>query len=86
VVIAAGPAGKYKAVTQNIFIGSSILWYALLSAAERNAWNGPVWEGWKTFHFSFSVFFLSIAVVLTVYSMLVYLWGYWGAIPARRTD
>ena len=84
VVIAAGPAGKYKAVFQNIFIGSSILWYALHSAAGRTGWNGPVWGGWRTFHFSFSVFVLSIAVVLTVYSMIVYLRGYRGAIPARR--
>jgi len=86
VVIAAGPAGKYKAVTQNVFIGSSILWYALLSLAKRRGWDGPVWEGWQSFHFGFSVFFLSIAVVLTVYSMVVYLWGYWGAIPSHRTE
>ena len=86
VVIAAGPAGKYTAVTQNVFIGSSILWYALLSAAERNGWNGPVWAGWKAFHFGFSVLFLSVAVILTVYSMIVYLWGYRGAIPARRPE
>ena len=84
VVIAAGPAGKYKAVFQNVFIGSSILWYALHSAAARNGWNGPVWSGWRSFHFSFSVVMLSIAVVLTVYSMIVYLRGYRGAIPARR--
>src|SRR5690606_18661340 len=31
VVIPAGKAGKYKAVVQNFFVGSSILWYALLA-------------------------------------------------------
>jgi CDP-diacylglycerol--glycerol-3-phosphate 3-phosphatidyltransferase len=76
VVIPAGPSGKYKAVFQNIFIGSAILWYALLAEAYRRGWDGPFWHGWTVFHFSFSVVVLSIAVVLTVYSMLVYLWNY----------
>ena len=84
VVIAAGKAGKYKAVTQNVFIGAGILWFALHSLAGARGWDGPVWEGWKSFHFAFAVFFLCIAVVLTVYSMIVYLWGYrMGLTPQR---
>lgn len=76
VVIAAGQSGKYKAVFQNIFIGSAILWYALLSASQANGWSGPVWRSWQGFHFAFSVLVLSVAVVLTVYSLVVYLWSY----------
>lgn len=76
VVIAAGPAGKYKTVCQNIFIGAAILWYALQSAARGNGWDGDFWSGWQTFHLAFSVVTLSIAVILTVYSLLVYLWSY----------
>lgn len=76
VVIPAGPAGKYKAVFQSFFIGSSILWYALLALANERGWDGPVWQGWTRFHFFFSVVVLSIALVLTVYSMGVYLWNY----------
>ena len=76
VVIAAGPSGKYKAVFQNVFIGSSILWYALLAEANLRGWDGPVWGAWTGFHFAFSVVVLSIAVILTVYSMVVYLWNY----------
>lgn len=76
VVIPAGQAGKFKAVFQNVVIGSSILWYALLAEANLRGWNGPVWRGWTAFHFSFSVVVLSIALVLTVYSMIGYLWGY----------
>lgn len=76
VVIAAGQSGKYKAVFQNLFIGSGILWYALRSASFQYEWSGPVWRGWQGFHFSFSVLVLSIAVVLTVYSLVVYLWSY----------
>ncbi|HEX6926413.1 MAG TPA: CDP-diacylglycerol--glycerol-3-phosphate 3-phosphatidyltransferase [Longimicrobiaceae bacterium] len=76
VVIPAGASGKYKAVFQNVFIGSSILWYALLAEANRRGWDGPVWNGWTRFHFAFSVVVLSVAVILTVYSMAVYLWNY----------
>ena len=84
VVIPAGQAGKYKTVFQNIFIGSSILWYALHSAARVKGWDGSFWAGWQTFHFSFSVFTLLIAVILTVYSMIVYLWGYRSLVVAER--
>jgi phosphatidylglycerophosphate synthase len=76
VVIAAGTSGKYKTVFQNIFVGSTILWYALQAEARTRDWQGELWSGWQTFHFWFSVVTLSVAVVLTIYSMLVYLWGY----------
>jgi CDP-diacylglycerol---glycerol-3-phosphate 3-phosphatidyltransferase len=76
VVIPAGPAGKYKTVFQNIFIGAAILWYALDAAARARQWSGATWETWQTVLFTVSVVTLSIAVVLTIYSMLVYLWGY----------
>jgi CDP-diacylglycerol---glycerol-3-phosphate 3-phosphatidyltransferase len=76
VVIAAGPAGKYKTVCQNIFIGAAILWYAFQSAAEDRGWSGNGWESWQTFHSAFCMILLALAVILTIYSMLVYLWGY----------
>jgi CDP-diacylglycerol---glycerol-3-phosphate 3-phosphatidyltransferase len=76
VVIAAGPAGKYKTVSQNVLIGAVILWLALWSAARDYGWDGPTWSLWQTIHFTFCVVVLSIALFLTVYSLLVYLWGY----------
>jgi CDP-diacylglycerol---glycerol-3-phosphate 3-phosphatidyltransferase len=84
VVIAAGTAGKYKAVMQNVFIGATILWYALHSAARAGGWDGAFWESWQRFHFAFCALTLSIAVVLTVYSMLTYLWGYRGGLSPER--
>jgi CDP-diacylglycerol---glycerol-3-phosphate 3-phosphatidyltransferase len=84
VVIPAGQAGKYKAVIQNIFVGAAILWFAFHSAARARGWDGTFWEGWQRFHFAFCVFTLSVALVLTVYSMLVYLWGYRGGLGAER--
>lgn len=76
VVIAAGKAGKYKTVSQNFFVGSAILWYALQVRAEQAGWAGSTWDTWLGFHFLFSVIILSIAIILTLYSMAVYLWGY----------
>lgn len=76
VVIPAGKSGKYKAVFQNVFIGAAILWYALRTLARERAWNGALWDAWQSFHFGFAVFTLAVAVVLTVYSMAVYLYQY----------
>jgi CDP-diacylglycerol--glycerol-3-phosphate 3-phosphatidyltransferase len=73
VILAAGKAGKLKAVFQNIFIGSAILWYALWSAARERGWNGEVWKYWRWFHTAFTSVALAVAVVLTVYSLYVYL-------------
>ena len=77
VVIAAGQSGKYKAFSQNVFNGAAILWLALHSAARQHGWaEQGFWAGWQVFHRVFCIVALSIAVVLTVYSMLVYLWNY----------
>jgi CDP-diacylglycerol---glycerol-3-phosphate 3-phosphatidyltransferase len=86
VVIAAGTAGKYKTVFQNIFIGTAILWYALDAAARARGWAGGGWETWRSALYTLSVVTLSIAVILTIYSMLVYLWGYRSLDAAGKTE
>jgi CDP-diacylglycerol--glycerol-3-phosphate 3-phosphatidyltransferase len=86
VVIPAGPAGKYKTVFQNIFIGSTILWYALQAAARDARWDGSFWAFWQPVHFWFSVVTLSVAVVLTIYSMIIYLWNYRSLVSTHPTD
>lgn len=73
VVIAAGSAGKHKAVWQNIFIGTAIFWYALQSAARNNGWRGRYWDWWQQFHGFVFIVSLAVAVLLTVYSMIVYI-------------
>lgn len=75
-VIPAGNAGKHKAVWQNIFIGTTIFWYALRSAAAKHAWSGDFWAFWQQLHGAVFVVSLTVAVVLTVYSMLIYLWSW----------
>jgi CDP-diacylglycerol--glycerol-3-phosphate 3-phosphatidyltransferase len=76
VVIAAGRAGKNKALFQNLFIGGEILWLALRSRALERGWDTPFWSFWKVFHGSYVAVTLTIALVLTAYSLAVYLWRY----------
>jgi CDP-diacylglycerol---glycerol-3-phosphate 3-phosphatidyltransferase len=73
-VIPAGAAGKLKAVFQNIFIGTAIAWLAINSAALNRGWDTELWEYWKVFHAFVFLTSLAIAVLLTVYSLVVYLW------------
>lgn len=72
-VLPAGKVGKHKAVSQNIFIGATILWYALRVAAEEHGWTSPWWELWQAFHGAVLALALLVAVTLTLYSMTVYL-------------
>jgi CDP-diacylglycerol--glycerol-3-phosphate 3-phosphatidyltransferase len=73
VVIAAGKAGKLKAVFQNIATGTVIFWYALWSASREHGWNTRFWHGlWIPFHRTVAILSLAIAVVLTVWSLYVY--------------
>jgi len=74
VVLAAGKAGKLKAVFQNIATGAIIFWYALQSAAREHHWDTRFWNGyWVPFHRTFAILALAIAVVLTLWSLGVYL-------------
>ncbi len=74
-VISAGPSGKIKAFTQNIFSGALLLWYSLVRIAHEREWTQTgLWEGWAVFHGSVVALGLAVALILTVYSMGVYLW------------
>src|SRR5216110_2833802 len=76
VVIPAMGAGKAKAVVQNVFIGATIAWFAWRDALLRHGWTGQLEEAWNKFHGWFVAVTLAGAIVLTVYSLLVYLYRY----------
>jgi CDP-diacylglycerol--glycerol-3-phosphate 3-phosphatidyltransferase len=76
VVISAGRSGKRKALAQNFFIGSVLLWYALLTLSLLWGWEAGFWSVWASFHRAFSGLTLVLALVLTVYSMFDYLWSH----------
>lgn len=77
VVISAQGHGKLKTVTQNIFVGGTILWFAF-----RDAWTplalhkSAFWQFWLGFHGHFVSVSLAIATGLTIYSFAVYLYRY----------
>lgn len=75
VVISADSGGKLKTVFQSIFIGATIAWFAF-----RDAWR-PLALGqtafgrfWNEFHGAFVAITLVIALGLTVYSFLAYIY------------
>ena len=76
VVIAAGQSGKYKALIQNLFSGGLLLWYPLQDSAEILGWGGTPWALWVRFHSIWIGVALGLAIILTVYSMIEYLWRY----------
>lgn len=77
VVIAAIGAGKLKAVMQNIFLGATIGWFAWKDLAAKYGWESG-WFGalWEQIHGAVIAVTLGIAVVLTVYSLIVYIYMY----------
>jgi phosphatidylglycerophosphate synthase len=76
VVIPAAGAGKLKAVVQNVFIGATIAWFAWRDAWLRHGWTGRLEETWNKFHGWFVAVTLAGAILLTVYSLIVYLYRY----------
>ncbi len=76
VVIAAGRSGKHKALLQNLFIGGMLLWFPVARAAVDRGWGGGGWAWWSVFHRSFVGLTLALAVLLTIYSLIDYLWRY----------
>lgn len=84
VVIAAGRSGKYKAFIQNLFVGGLLLWYPLAALAAERGWTGGLpWIAWAALHRGFVALALLVAVVLTVYSMIDYLWSYRALVGVR---
>ncbi len=84
VVIAAGKSGKYKAFSQNLFIGGVLLWYPLKMLALERGWQGAVWRFWADFHGGWIGVTLAVAIFLTVYSMIDYFWSYRTLVGVRR--
>lgn len=76
VVISAGAAGKWKVVFQMVFIGAVFLWYPLVEIADMRDWSSGIWVLGAQFVRAVVGITLIGAIVLTVYSMLDYLWSY----------
>ena len=81
-VVAALTLGKRKALAQNIFIGSAILWVAFLTPGFATP-SGEAWRWFAAFHGWFTTVFLAVAVILTVASAVTYL-GTFSRVMAGR--
>ncbi|WP_419949380.1 CDP-alcohol phosphatidyltransferase family protein [Candidatus Palauibacter sp.] len=81
-VVAALRLGKRKALAQNIFIGSAILWVAFLTPG----FAAPATQAWRwfaAFHGWFTTVFLTAAVILTLVSAVTYV-GTFSRVMAGR--
>ncbi len=76
VVIPAGSEGKLKAIFQYLFIGATIAWFAWKDYLETTGLTGRMRDAWDEFHGAVVAITLAIAVLLTVYSFVVYLYRY----------
>jgi hypothetical protein len=64
-------------VIQDVFIGATILWFALKDLAAKRGWRRG-WLGalWERVHGTVVAVTLAIAIVITVYSLAHYLYRY----------
>jgi len=76
VVIPAMGAGKLKAVVQNVFIGATLFWFAWKDALAAHPFAGWFRNFWDKFHGAVVAVTLAGAILLTVYSLGVYLYRY----------
>lgn len=83
VVIAAGIAGKRKALFQAIFAGAALLWYPLRALVAQRPEGLDAWGGWFAIHGAVTAATLAIALVLTVYSLIDYMWSYRNVVGIR---
>jgi CDP-diacylglycerol--glycerol-3-phosphate 3-phosphatidyltransferase len=83
VVIPAGRSGKQKALLQALFIGGLLLWYPLRMLASARAWDGGLWTFWEQLHTTWIEVTLWLALLLTIYSMIDYLWSYRSLVGVR---
>jgi CDP-diacylglycerol--glycerol-3-phosphate 3-phosphatidyltransferase len=84
VVIPAIGAGKLKAVVQNVFIAATIGWFAWKDWLATYRLAGWFRDFWDQFHGWVVAVTLGIAVILTVYSLFVYLYRYRTLITGRE--
>jgi CDP-diacylglycerol--glycerol-3-phosphate 3-phosphatidyltransferase len=75
-VIAAGRSGKYKTLFQSLFVGGILLWYPLEQMSALRGWvDLSAWTWWAWLHRWWVGITLAVAIFLTIYSMLDYLWS-----------
>ena len=84
VIAAIGPA-KWKTAFQLIWQGGAYLWFFVATLALRHQWTGAAWRTLAYFIGASGTLAMSIAVLLTLYSLWLYVSRYGRVFAATRT-
>lgn len=75
VIAAIGPA-KWKTGFQSLWVGSAYFWFFAATLAATRGWKMPAWNGFAEFNGTVGVLAMVGAVVLTIYSLVLYIRTY----------
>lgn len=75
VIAAIGPA-KWKTGFQLVWQGSAYFWFFAATLAAGKGWTSAAWRGFALFNGTVGTVTMIVAVVLTLYSLVLYLRSY----------
>jgi phosphatidylglycerophosphate synthase len=76
-IAAIGPA-KWKTAAQYIWVGSAYFWFFAATLAGQLGWSSAAWRAFAMFNGTVGVLTMIVAVILTVYSLGLYIRRYGG--------
>ena len=76
IVIAALGPGKWKTTFQMIWVGAAFFWFMASTAAMEHGWRGTAWHAFALFNGIVGTVSMVLAIVLTIYSMGLYVRTY----------
>ena len=79
VISAIGPA-KWKTAFQSVWVGSAYFWFFAATTAANQTWSSAAWRAFAYFNGSVGAIAMIVSVVLTIYSLVLYLRRYSGAL------
>jgi len=83
VIAAIGPA-KWKTGFQLIWQGSAYFWFFAATLAAAQQWNSSAWHGFALFNGTVGTLMMTAAVILTIYSLVLYMRSF-GRVLAEST-
>jgi CDP-diacylglycerol--glycerol-3-phosphate 3-phosphatidyltransferase len=72
VIAAIGPA-KWKTGFQLVWQGSAYFWFWAATLAAVKGWSSAAWRGFALFNGTVGTLTMTVAVILTLYSLAIYL-------------
>ncbi len=84
VIAAIGPA-KWKTGFQLIWQGSAYFWFFAATLAAVQGWTGAPWRDFALFNGTVGALMMTAAIVLTIYSLVVYLRSFSGVFATAPT-